>query len=70
LRRQSNRPPAGPPSSGPLAGRTQARRPHIGDSRSDVQNSFGDGVETEDRGPSSQGERRPERRRRPATRTN
>jgi ATP-dependent RNA helicase RhlE len=70
LRRQSNRPAAGPPASGPLAGRTQARRPHIGDSRSDAQSSFGDGVEVEERSSSSQGERRPERRRRPTTRTN
>jgi ATP-dependent RNA helicase RhlE len=55
---------------GPLAGRTQAaRRPSAHDSRNDGL-SFGDGVDVEERQSSARSERRPERRQRPAARTN
>jgi ATP-dependent RNA helicase RhlE len=71
LRRQGSRPAATHPAAGgPLAGRTQARRTHNNESRSEAHGSFGDGVEVDDRKASASGERRPERRRRPATRTN
>ena len=68
---QSGRPPQGrPPQAGPLAGRAQAaRRPSGNDSRNDGL-SFGDGVDVEERQSSARGERRPERRQRPAARTN
>jgi len=70
LRRQPNRPAPNHPAAGPLASRTQARRPNVGEARNDSHSSFGDGIEVEERSSSAQGERRPERRRRPATRTN
>lgn len=68
---QPGRPAQGRPShGGPLAGRAQAaRRPVINDSRSDAL-SFGDGVDMEERQSSARSERRPERRQRPAARTN
>ena len=68
---QSGRPPQGRPGqAGPLAGRAQAaRRPSGNDSRNDGL-SFGDGVDVEERQSSARGERRPERRQRPAARTN
>ena len=59
-----------PSQGGPLAGRAQAsRQPVINDSRSDAL-SFGDGIDMEERQSSARGERRPERRQRPAARTN
>ncbi len=72
LRRHSERPQNNRPAAGgPLASRAQAvRRPHSNDSRSEVHASFGDGVDVEERKSAAQGERRPERRRRPATRSN
>ena len=68
---QSGRPPQGRPGqAGPLAGRAPAaRRPSGNDSRNDGL-SFGDGVDVEERQSSARGERRPERRQRPAARTN
>ncbi len=68
---QSGRPPQGRPNQGgPLAGRAQAaRRPVSNDSRNDAL-SFGDGIDVEERQSSARGERRPERRQRPAARTN
>ena len=68
---QPGRAPQGRPSqSGPLAGRTQAaRRTVANDSRNDAL-SFGDGIDVEERQSSARGERRPERRQRPAARTN
>ncbi len=72
LRRQSGRPQTNrPAASGPLASRAQAvRRPHVSDARSESHSSFGDGIEIEERKSSATAEHRPERRRRPATRTN
>lgn len=68
---QSGHPSQGRPNQGgPLAGRTQAaRRPVANDSRNDGF-SFGDGVDVEERPSSARVERRPERRQRPAARTN